>query len=110
MADRPLQGVGVLVTRPRTQAIELVDAIEAAGELGVGFTLATHDMEIRGAGELPHRGRQVALLQVGDPHLHPGGRLLLHVRRWRRAGDEQRASRRVFGSGRSELSEDRATK
>lgn len=31
MADRPLQGVGVLVTRPRTQAIELVDAIEAQG-------------------------------------------------------------------------------
>lgn len=31
MADRPLQGVGVLVTRPRTQAIELVDAIEALG-------------------------------------------------------------------------------
>jgi len=31
MADRPLQDVGVLVTRPRTQAIELVDAIEANG-------------------------------------------------------------------------------
>lgn len=29
-----------------------LEAIEAAGELGVGFTLATHDMEIRGAGEL----------------------------------------------------------
>jgi uroporphyrinogen-III synthase len=31
MADRPLDGVGVLVTRPRTQAIELVNAIEAQG-------------------------------------------------------------------------------
>lgn len=31
MADRPLEGVGVLVTRPRTQAVELVDAIEARG-------------------------------------------------------------------------------
>jgi len=31
MADRLLQGVGVLVTRPRTQAIELVDAIEEQG-------------------------------------------------------------------------------
>ena len=29
-----------------------LEAIEAAGELGVGFTLATHDREIRGAGEL----------------------------------------------------------
>jgi uroporphyrinogen-III synthase len=31
MADRPLQGVGVLVTRPRTQATELVNAIEKHG-------------------------------------------------------------------------------
>jgi len=31
MADRPLQGVGVLVTRPRTQATELVNAIEGQG-------------------------------------------------------------------------------
>jgi transcription-repair coupling factor (superfamily II helicase) len=29
-----------------------LEAIEAAGELGLGFTLATHDLEIRGAGEL----------------------------------------------------------
>jgi transcription-repair coupling factor (superfamily II helicase) len=29
-----------------------LEAIEAAGELGVGFQLATHDLEIRGAGEL----------------------------------------------------------
>jgi transcription-repair coupling factor (superfamily II helicase) len=33
-------------------ALKRLEAIEAAGELGVGFTLATHDMEIRGAGEL----------------------------------------------------------
>ena len=31
MADRPLQGVGILVTRPRTQATELVNAIEQQG-------------------------------------------------------------------------------
>ena len=28
-----------------------LDAVQAAGELGIGFTLATHDLEIRGAGE-----------------------------------------------------------
>jgi transcription-repair coupling factor (superfamily II helicase) len=33
-------------------SVKRLEAIEAAGELGVGFTLATHDMEIRGAGEL----------------------------------------------------------
>ena len=35
-----------------SDARKRLEAIEAAGELGVGFTLATHDMEIRGAGEL----------------------------------------------------------
>jgi transcription-repair coupling factor (superfamily II helicase) len=35
-----------------TDAIKRLEAIEAAGELGVGFTLATQDMEIRGTGEL----------------------------------------------------------
>ncbi len=29
-----------------------LDAIKEAGDLGIGFTLATHDLEIRGAGEL----------------------------------------------------------
>lgn len=38
-----------LLTKDAAQRLE---AIEAAGELGVGFTLATHDLEIRGAGEL----------------------------------------------------------
>jgi transcription-repair coupling factor (superfamily II helicase) len=33
-------------------AAKRLEAIEAAGELGVGFTLATQDMEIRGTGEL----------------------------------------------------------
>jgi len=33
-------------------AIKRLDAIASLGELGVGFTLATHDLEIRGAGEL----------------------------------------------------------
>ncbi len=33
-------------------AAKRLDAIEALEELGAGFTLATHDLEIRGAGEL----------------------------------------------------------
>ncbi|MGA2655497.1 MAG: transcription-repair coupling factor, partial [Gammaproteobacteria bacterium] len=32
-------------------AVKRLDAISAAEELGMGFTLATHDLEIRGAGE-----------------------------------------------------------
>jgi transcription-repair coupling factor (superfamily II helicase) len=45
----------LLIPHPKAltpDAIKRLEAIEAAGELGVGFTLATHDMEIRGAGEL----------------------------------------------------------
>src|SRR5690606_20030557 len=33
-------------------ALKRLDAIASAEDLGAGFTLATHDMEIRGAGEL----------------------------------------------------------
>ena len=33
-------------------AVKRLEAIEALEDLGVGFTLATHDLEIRGAGEL----------------------------------------------------------
>lgn len=33
-------------------ATKRLEAIEAASDLGAGFTLATHDLEIRGAGEL----------------------------------------------------------
>ncbi|EED33074.1 transcription-repair coupling factor [gamma proteobacterium NOR5-3] len=35
-----------------TDASKRLEAIEAAGELGAGYQLATHDLEIRGAGEL----------------------------------------------------------
>ena len=33
-------------------AVKRLDAVQAAGDLGIGFMLATHDLEIRGAGEL----------------------------------------------------------
>ena len=42
-----------------------LEAIEAAGDLGVGFTLATHDMEIRGAGELLGDGQSGQIEEVG---------------------------------------------
>lgn len=35
-----------------TDAAKRLEAIEAAGDLGAGYQLATHDLEIRGAGEL----------------------------------------------------------
>ena len=35
-----------------TDAIKRLDAFENSGELGAGFMLSSHDMEIRGAGEL----------------------------------------------------------
>src|SRR3546814_1085287 len=35
-----------------SDARKRLDAIAAMDELGAGFTLATHDLEIRGAGEL----------------------------------------------------------
>ncbi|MGB5676622.1 MAG: TRCF domain-containing protein, partial [Gammaproteobacteria bacterium] len=39
-----------------------LDAIESLEDLGVGFTLATHDLEIRGAGELlgEHQSGQIS--------------------------------------------------
>ena len=33
-------------------AVKRLEAIESLEELGIGFTLATHDLEIRGAGEV----------------------------------------------------------
>ncbi len=45
-----------LITPPRKamtrDAVKRLEAIESLEDLGVGFTLATHDLEIRGAGEL----------------------------------------------------------
>ena len=45
-----------LITPPKAamtkDAVKRLEAIESLEDLGVGFTLATHDLEIRGAGEL----------------------------------------------------------
>jgi transcription-repair coupling factor (superfamily II helicase) len=42
-----------------------LDAIEAMDELGAGFTLATHDLEIRGAGELLGEEQSGQMAEVG---------------------------------------------
>ena len=40
-------------------------AIESLEELGVGFTLATHDLEIRGAGEILGAGQSGQIMEIG---------------------------------------------
>jgi len=58
-----------LVTPPRASltpdAVQRLEAIESLEELGAGFTLATHDMEIRGAGELLGEGQSGQMHEVG---------------------------------------------
>ncbi len=46
-------------------ATKRLDAIASLEDLGVGFTLATHDMEIRGAGELLGEGQSGNMQAVG---------------------------------------------
>lgn len=50
------QAYAYLMTPPKKQmssdAVKRLEAIASTVDLGAGFTLATHDMEIRGAGEL----------------------------------------------------------
>ena len=46
-------------------AIKRLEAIESLEELGVGFTLATHDLEIRGAGELLGEEQSGQIQEVG---------------------------------------------
>ncbi len=42
-----------------------LQAIESLEDLGVGFTLATHDLEIRGAGELLGEGQSGQIQEIG---------------------------------------------
>ena len=46
-------------------AVKRLEAIESLEELGVGFTLATHDLEIRGAGELLGEDQSGQIHEVG---------------------------------------------
>ncbi|MBF0271423.1 MAG: transcription-repair coupling factor [Magnetococcales bacterium] len=46
-------------------ALRRLEAIESMGELGAGFTLATHDMEIRGAGNMLGEEQSGQIREVG---------------------------------------------
>lgn len=63
------QAYAYLLTPPRTalttDAEKRLDAIESAGALGAGFMLASHDLEIRGAGELLGDEQSGQIQQVG---------------------------------------------
>lgn len=48
-------------------AIKRLEALESLEELGAGFTLATHDLEIRGAGELLGEEQSGNIQSVGFP-------------------------------------------
>ena len=48
-----------------SDARKRLQAIESLEELGVGFTLATHDLEIRGAGELLGEGQSGQITEIG---------------------------------------------
>ncbi|NOX92694.1 MAG: transcription-repair coupling factor, partial [Gammaproteobacteria bacterium] len=63
------QAYAYLVVPPKkvmtADAIKRLEAIEAIQELGAGFTLASHDMEIRGAGELLGEGQSGQMHEIG---------------------------------------------
>jgi transcription-repair coupling factor (superfamily II helicase) len=46
-------------------AVKRLEAIESLEELGVGFTLATHDLEIRGAGEILGEEQSGQIHEIG---------------------------------------------
>ncbi len=58
-----------LITPPKgvmsSDAEKRLAAIESLEDLGVGFTLATHDLEIRGAGELLGEGQSGQIQEIG---------------------------------------------
>ena len=63
------QAYAYLLSPPRSvitsDAQKRLEAIEAAGDLGAGYQLASHDMEIRGAGELLGAEQSGQINQVG---------------------------------------------
>jgi len=58
-----------LITPPRgaltPDAVKRLEAIESMEDLGAGFVLATHDLEIRGAGELLGESQSGQMTEIG---------------------------------------------
>jgi transcription-repair coupling factor (superfamily II helicase) len=63
------QAYAYLVTPPKkamtADAVKRLEAIESLEDLGAGFVLATHDLEIRGAGELLGEGQSGQIQEIG---------------------------------------------
>ncbi|MGE0188947.1 MAG: transcription-repair coupling factor [Steroidobacteraceae bacterium] len=63
------QAYAYLLTPPKANmtadAVKRLEAIESLEDLGAGFTLATHDLEIRGAGELLGEGQSGQIQEIG---------------------------------------------
>jgi transcription-repair coupling factor (superfamily II helicase) len=63
------QAYAYLVTPPQnamtSDAKKRLEAIESLEDLGAGFVLATHDLEIRGAGELLGEGQSGQIQEIG---------------------------------------------
>ncbi|HLB58093.1 MAG TPA: transcription-repair coupling factor, partial [Gammaproteobacteria bacterium] len=64
------QAYAYLITPPKKSithdAQKRLDAVESLEELGIGFTLATHDMEIRGTGELLGKEQSGHMQKIGS--------------------------------------------
>jgi transcription-repair coupling factor (superfamily II helicase) len=63
------QAYAYLVTPPQnamtSDAKKRLEALESLEDLGAGFVLATHDLEIRGAGELLGEGQSGQIQEIG---------------------------------------------
>jgi transcription-repair coupling factor (superfamily II helicase) len=63
------QAYAYLITPPRNamtaDAARRLEALESLEDLGAGFVLATHDLEIRGAGELLGEGQSGQIHEIG---------------------------------------------
>ena len=63
------QAYAYLIVPPRKamtpDAIKRVEAVESLEDLGAGFSLASHDLEIRGSGELLGEGQSGQISEIG---------------------------------------------